>query len=397
MDEWREVYLEDVAREVTVGHVGPMATEYVDAGVPFLRSQNVESLRINETDIKFISPEFDARLAKSSLRPGDVVIVRTGKPGTCAVVPPTLPHANCSDLVIVRCGPALDPRFLAYYMNGAAQHQVDANLVGAVQQHFNVGAAKRLVLRLPPLAEQRRIAEILGALDDKIELNLRMSETLEGLVRADYAALMAMAVDVLPSGWHRGSIADLASSVRSIVAPEIVDPATPYIGLEHMPRGGLVLNEWSAAGDAESAKSEFRAGDVLFGKLRPYFRKVGIVPVDGICSTDILVLRPRSAADLGLLLGVATDPVFIEHANAASTGTRMPRASWADMSRFAIPLPTPGERASFTARVRPLLDRCVAAGRESRTLGVLRDALLPRLISGELRVGDAEQALEAAS
>src|SRR6266516_7539734 len=97
--EWRRILLEEVADEVTVGYVGPMATEYVSAGVPFLRSQNVEPLRINTDDIKYITPAFHGRLRKSSLSPGDVVIVRTGKPGACAVVPTSLPVANCSDLV----------------------------------------------------------------------------------------------------------------------------------------------------------------------------------------------------------------------------------------------------------------------------------------------------------
>src|SRR5579871_5295608 len=122
--EWREVALEDVAREITVGYVGPMASEYVGDGVPFLRSQNVDPLRINTDDLKYISDEFHARIAKSRLSPGDVVIVRTGKPGACAVIPPWLKDANCSDLVIVRCGEHIDSRFLAYYVNTAAAHHV---------------------------------------------------------------------------------------------------------------------------------------------------------------------------------------------------------------------------------------------------------------------------------
>ena len=78
--EWPVVTLGDIAEDLTVGHVGPMASEYVPYGVPFLRSQNVEAYHINVSDVKFISPEFHAKLGKSSLRPGDVVIVRTGKP-----------------------------------------------------------------------------------------------------------------------------------------------------------------------------------------------------------------------------------------------------------------------------------------------------------------------------
>ena len=71
MSEWRKVFLEDVASEITVGYVGPMASEYVNEGIPFLRSQNVDFLRIDKQDVKFITPEFHKKLQKSSLSPGD--------------------------------------------------------------------------------------------------------------------------------------------------------------------------------------------------------------------------------------------------------------------------------------------------------------------------------------
>ena len=130
---WPEVLLEDMANEITVGHVGPMASEYVPYGIPFLRSQNVEPFRILFDDIKLVTPEFHSRLAKSALSPGDVVIVRTGKPGACAVIPDTVVEANCSDLVIIRCGDNLDPYFLCYFVNSLAQDHIRAHLVGGVQ------------------------------------------------------------------------------------------------------------------------------------------------------------------------------------------------------------------------------------------------------------------------
>jgi type I restriction enzyme S subunit len=160
-----------------------MANEYVAEGIPFLRSLNVEPFAINPTDIEYISQEFHERLKKSSLHPGDVIVVRTGRTGACAVIPEWLPEANCSDLVIIRPGENLNPRFLMYYLNSAAIGHINAHLVGAVQQHFNVASAKQILLHLPSLAEQEAIAEMLGALDDKIELNRKMNATLDELAR----------------------------------------------------------------------------------------------------------------------------------------------------------------------------------------------------------------------
>src|SRR4028119_2112860 len=100
------------------------------------------------------------------------------------MIPKSLKEANCSDVVIVRPGSQLDARFLVYYLNSLAVHHVNAHLVGAVQQHFNVGSARKLSMKLPPLAQQQAMAQILGTLDDQIELNQQMNHTLEAIARA---------------------------------------------------------------------------------------------------------------------------------------------------------------------------------------------------------------------
>lgn len=182
--EWPIEELESISDEVTVGYVGSMASEYVESGIPFLRSLNIEPFGINQNDLKFISLEFHKRIRKSSLRPGDVAIVRTGKPGTCAVIPDWLADANCSDLVIVRCGKKIRPHFLCYWINSVASHHIDSHLVGAVQQHFNVGAAKKMKVAAPPLHTQDQIIAILGSLDNRIALLRETNATLEAIAQA---------------------------------------------------------------------------------------------------------------------------------------------------------------------------------------------------------------------
>ena len=146
--------LSKLCSRITVGHVGSMASRYVDDGVPFLRSQNVRPFRVDLTDAKFVDAAFDAELKKSRLRPGDVAIVRTGYPGTCAVIPDGL-EANCADLVIATPGPDLEADFLALFLNSSfGKAHVGSNLVGAAQKHFNVTEAKRTPLALPPRETQ---------------------------------------------------------------------------------------------------------------------------------------------------------------------------------------------------------------------------------------------------
>jgi len=184
---WRKTKLKDVCERITVGYVGPMADEYTPTGITFLRSQNITPFRLNLADVKFIPPAFHEKVKKSALKPGDVAVVRTGYPGTACVIPESLPDSNCADLVVITPSKELNSFYLSAIFNSAwGMASVQGNLVGVAQQHFNVGAAKEMVVTLPPRAEQDRIAGILSAYDELIENSQRRIRLLEDMARALY-------------------------------------------------------------------------------------------------------------------------------------------------------------------------------------------------------------------
>ncbi len=157
-DGWVDRQLVSLCHKITVGHVGSMKKEYKEIGIPFLRSQNIRPFEVSMDNTIFIDEAFHRTLKKSQLRPGDLAIVRTGYPGTAAVIPPEFPDSNCSDLVIVRPSKEVNPHFLAAFFNSAFGKQlVLGKIVGAAQKHFNVTAAKNVMLHLPPVAEQLQI------------------------------------------------------------------------------------------------------------------------------------------------------------------------------------------------------------------------------------------------
>ena len=175
--------LDDVCKEITVGHVGSMAKQYRNHGIPFLRSQNIRPFHVSLENVVFIDKSFHQSLAKSQLRPGDVAVVRTGYPGTAAVIPDSLPISNCSDLVIVRPSPDADPHYLALFFNSRmGKELVAGQIVGAAQKHFNVTAAKLVSISFPPIPEQRRLVA-------KIKVFAAETDRLSSIYQQKLAAL----------------------------------------------------------------------------------------------------------------------------------------------------------------------------------------------------------------
>lgn len=180
------VKLGDVAN-LTVGFVGNMTKEYVDVGVSFFRSLNIKPFYIDDKDLLYISPEFNEKIRKSKLREGDIVIVRTGQPGTCCVIPKKYDGCNCSDLVIVRPDKdKVDPYYLEAYINFMTQKQINNHQVGAIQKHFNVGSAKEMILYLPEIEMQKKCADIVKVLNRKIENNNKINAELEAMAKTLY-------------------------------------------------------------------------------------------------------------------------------------------------------------------------------------------------------------------
>ncbi len=164
-----------------------------------------------------------------------------------------------------------------------------------------------------------------------------------------------------------------------------------------MPRQSLSLTEWSNAQGLESAKATFIEGDILFGKLRPYFHKVVVAPFDGVCSTDILVCRPKKLAYYGLMAMHLFSVRLVEYANRLSNGAKMPRVNWKDIAAYTISIPPFTIADEFNKMLSSFFAKMTANVHKAQTLTQIRDTLLPRLISGQLRLPDAESMVEEAT
>jgi type I restriction enzyme, S subunit len=178
-EEWEVKCGNDICAEIIVGIVIKPASLYSETGVICLRSFNIREDKINEKDIVLISEKANEENFKSKLRHDDVLVVRTGYPGTACVVPEKFVGGNCVDLIIVRPQSSLDSIFLSKFINSSlAKIQIQKMQGGLAQQHFNVGEMKKIQIIFPTLAEQQKIALILSNIDAQITSQEQYKEKL---------------------------------------------------------------------------------------------------------------------------------------------------------------------------------------------------------------------------
>jgi type I restriction enzyme S subunit len=181
-------------------------------------------------------------------------------------------------------------------------------------------------------------------------------------------------------------LGEVAEDIRRSVSVGKVDPETPYVGLEHIPRKSMALSEWGKAEEVQSSKLAFKQGEILFGKIRPYFHKVCVAPVDGVCSTDAIVIVPKESQLFSLVLSVVFSEDFVAHATQTSQGTKMPRANWNVLTQYPVIIPPDDMLSQFNAIVLDIVQLQRNLVFRNRNLRQTRDLLLPRLISGQLDV-----------
>lgn len=366
----------------------------------------------------------ESEIERCEIRVNDVLITKDSEEyddiGVPALVREDADRLLCGyHLAILRPDPSiLDGTYFYYALQiPMVQHQFQAYANGVTRFSLRKDDILRIEIPIPGLDVQRVVGRILRDLDDKIVLNQRNCGALEAFVRAVFKdwfvdfgpvrakmegtesylptelwSLFPNAIDdkEIPVGWDRGPLSAIAVSRRRGIRPAEVEPNTPYVGLKHMPRRSISIYDWSTAEAVTSDKFLFEKGEILFGKLRPYFHKVVTAPIDGICSTDIVVVAPRLREWNAFVLACLSSKEFVDYTNQTSTGTKMPRTSWKTMSQYELVIPSSKCASAFQGIIQPLIDRIITNIRVLRILAKVRDLLLPKLISGELLVKDAE-------
>ena len=282
-------------------------------------------------------------------------------------------------------------------------------------------------LTVPPLPEQRAIAHVLCTLDDKIELNRRMNETLEAMARALFKScfvdfdpvrakmegrdtglpqdiadlfpdrLVESEMGEIPEGWRQGTLTDLARLNPESWSGRNAPDSIRYVDLANTKWGYINdIQEFTWEGAPSRGRRVLRRGDTIVGTVRPRNGSFALIDQDGLTgSTAFAVLRPATPNERELVWCAATSQSAIERLGHLADGGAYPAVRPRAVLDTTVALPDARVRLAFSSLAAPSVNRMGATQRESRTLAALRDTLLPKLISGEIRVPEAERELES--
>ncbi|MCL2723748.1 MAG: restriction endonuclease subunit S [Polyangiaceae bacterium] len=405
-----------------------VSRDYVDAGVPVIRGTNMGN-RWVEGDFAFVSRAKSESLAANHAEPGDIVFTQRGTLGQVALVP-MRPYERYlisqSQMKLTVDRRKALPLFLYYvFRSDEQQEYIRKNAIQTGVPHTNLGLLKATPLQLPPLAEQRTIAHILGTLDDKIELNRRMNETLEAMARALFkswfvdfdpvranadgrapsgmdaetaklfpSAFVESELGLIPRGWSIQPLDEIADFRNGLALqkfrPKGNDPRLPVVKIAQLRTGQPGSDEWARADITPECILE--NGDVVFswsGSLAV------VVWCGGRAALNQHLFRLTSQSypkSFYLHWLVEHLPEF--QRIAGDKATTMGHIQRHHLTAAKCVVPSASVLSAASRVLEPILHKQIALDLESRTLARMRDELLPRLLSGEISVADAEHTLE---
>ena len=407
------------------GEVHPKSSDFLRDGIPFIMASNVSGGRVDTKNCAFISEDQARSLRKGFSITEDVLISHKATMGRTALVgrldvPFIMLTPQVTYYRVIDKG-QLDPKYLKNYFDSPAFQQLFETWgqKGSTRSYLGITSQLDLPIVVPPPDVQKSIAHILGTLDDKIELNRRMNETLEAMARALFKSwfvdfdpvrakmagrdpglpkhladlfpdrLVESELGEIPEGWRQGTLADLArlnpESWSSRNAPDCI----LYVDLANTKWGYINdIQEYTWEGAPSRGRRVLRLGDTIVGTVRPRNGSFALIDRDGLTgSTAFAVLRPRNAAEREIVWCAATSGDAIERLAHLADGGAYPAVRPRGVLDTAVVLPDARVRLAFSSLAAPFLNRMGATQRESRTLATLRDTLLPKLISGQVRVG----------
>lgn len=367
------------------------SADFISSGVPVIKIKNIQSDgSVNVSDTEFISQQnFSKQRDIFKLHPGEFVIAMTGATiGKIGKIPSEYKEYMLNQRVAsFNSKKIFDKDFIFHiFRSSYIQNAVINSANGAAQQNISSSQIENIKIAIPKDDEERKqIASILSSLDAKIELNNKTNKTLEAIGQAIFKKWFVDNPE--KEGWEEGKLGDLLENVKNSLVPGESLKDRKYVPIDNLPMKKIGLNSYLPYTEANSSLVAFEKDDILIGAMRVYFHRVNLAPFKGITRTTTFILRPKNKKHLSFCLFLLNQDATIEFANSHSKGSTMPYAVW-NNSFENMPVSIPEEKTleEFNNLIYPILSKVRDTIFENQSLSQIRDSLLPKLMSGEIRV-----------
>jgi type I restriction enzyme, S subunit len=375
-----------------------------DEGYPYIKTSDIENGRIDFDDVSYVDKDaYEEWTQRLTPEPGDIVITREAPVGRVGFIPDGRQICLGQRTVLIRPDPDhINNQFLRYILlTGDIQNRLNSLSTGSTVDHLNMSDLRSLELpSLPDLETQKKIGRMLSNFDEKIELSQKRSDILEEIAQylfeywfVDYGpySLDKQSSDhQSPEGFTRGSLGEIAEINHSRIEPG----DHPTRVFQHYSFSGYdedTQPELEKGEEIKSAKYEVSDNTVLVSKLNPNIQRVWRVensPEHGISSTEFVNLEPKTDYTLSFIYLLAKSNHFQGYLESHTTGTSgsHQRVKQKDILDYSLSIPHEQELQKFNSIVQPLLESIATSRVECNNLENLRDTLLPKLMSGEVRI-----------
>lgn len=354
--------------------------DYVEVGTPIVTVEHLGNRIFTEQNLPKVSDGDRKRLEKYLLSTGDIVFSRVGSVDRCSYVDEWHSGWMFSGRCLrIRPSECINPLYLYYYFCLKEVRQFVRNIaVGATMPSINTKLLGEVPVSVPSIQTQRRIAAILSALDDKIELNNKINANLEQQAQALYQEWFVNADDAT----RVGLLSEICAYSEDKIVISRLNPNT-YFSTENMlPKKAGAVKASNLPTVAQTTACH--VGDTLVSNIRPYFKKIVYCHEACGCSTDVLCFVPTNPTYSVYLYCVLYADSFFDFMVAGSKGTKMPRGDKQQIMTYPVVIPSSSKLAAFNLIVIPMLAKIKNNRSENKRLTVLRDGLLSKLMNGEI-------------
>jgi len=363
-----------------------LGSDWVKNGIPAISAKNIKhGLIAREDTIRYVDEVTYQKWMKEKVQAGDVLMTSEAPLGETYYLKDSEPLVLSQRLFALRTKPEkLDSRyFYLYTKTRNFKKTLETYGTGATVSGIRQQLLWQVTLELPNISYQKKVADIASRYDSLIENNLKRITILEEMARLLYDHYFRNTEEEYEDSLK---LSELCDTPRDSVMPSQLDAKTIYVGLEHIPRRSLAFSSFGKIEGVQSMKLRFNKGDILFGKIRPYFHKVAPAPLSGVASSDTIIIRPKSRDLYAVVLMTVFSDAFIAQAVQSSNGTKMPRANWGVLEKQKIHMPPAHILGKFNESCLPVLDLIQTLTQKNELLRESRKLLLPRLMSGEVKV-----------